>query len=180
MCQAVECFQPTSLRQRFAQALRQVAIVPLAQAQKLRVIEVAFEIARYARYMAQIAALAVALGETGEDAEDLRGALRAEEGEGRAEVRLIEAPIALAQRAIEIEQPVGEREIDIDAGILKQRCHIESRMAEDAVLRVDEPVRLGQDPDLSFAPAPLSSFEIGSDLGPVLIGIGHDGSIMEA
>ena len=29
-----------------------------------------------------------------------------------------------------------------------------------AVRPVDEPVRLGQDPDLSFAPAPLSSFEV--------------------
>ncbi len=31
---------------------------------------------------------------------------------------------------------------------------------------VDEPVRLGQDPDLSFAPAPLSSFEPGRDGAP--------------
>ena len=30
-----------------------------------------------------------------------------------------------------------------------------------ALRPVDEPVRLGQDPDLSFAPAPLASFEIG-------------------
>jgi type VI secretion system protein ImpH len=35
---------------------------------------------------------------------------------------------------------------------------------------VDEPVRLGQDPDLSFAPAPLSSFEIGSDGQPPVAG----------
>ena len=31
---------------------------------------------------------------------------------------------------------------------------------------VDEPVRLGQDPDLSFAPAPLASFELGADGAP--------------
>ena len=31
---------------------------------------------------------------------------------------------------------------------------------------VDEPVRLGQDPDLSFAPAPLASFETGRDGRP--------------
>lgn len=30
----------------------------------------------------------------------------------------------------------------------------------------DEPVRLGQDPDLSFAPAPLASFEFGQDGSP--------------
>ena len=36
-----------------------------------------------------------------------------------------------------------------------------------AALRpVDEPVRLGQDPDLSFAPAPLASFELGQDGAP--------------
>jgi len=35
-----------------------------------------------------------------------------------------------------------------------------------ALRPVDEPVRLGQDPDLSFAPAPLSSFEIGRDGQP--------------
>lgn len=29
-----------------------------------------------------------------------------------------------------------------------------------AMRPLDEPVRLGQDPDLSFAPAPLSSFEV--------------------
>ena len=33
----------------------------------------------------------------------------------------------------------------------------------DALRPVDEPVRLGQDPDLSFAPAPLASFELGQD-----------------
>jgi type VI secretion system protein ImpH len=31
---------------------------------------------------------------------------------------------------------------------------------------VDEPIRLGQDPDLSFAPAPLASFETGRDGRP--------------
>jgi type VI secretion system protein ImpH len=31
---------------------------------------------------------------------------------------------------------------------------------------IDEPVRLGQDPDLSFAPAPLASFELGRDGRP--------------
>jgi type VI secretion system protein ImpH len=36
-----------------------------------------------------------------------------------------------------------------------------------AALRpVDEPLRLGQDPDVSFAPAPLASFEFGKDGGP--------------
>ena len=36
-----------------------------------------------------------------------------------------------------------------------------------AALRpVDEPVRLGQDPDLAFAPAPLASFELGTDGAP--------------
>jgi type VI secretion system protein ImpH len=36
-----------------------------------------------------------------------------------------------------------------------------------AALRpVDEPVRLGQDPDLSFAPAPLASLEFGKDGAP--------------
>ena len=34
-----------------------------------------------------------------------------------------------------------------------------------ALRPVDEPVRLGQDPDLSFAPAPLASFEAGEDGG---------------
>jgi len=32
-----------------------------------------------------------------------------------------------------------------------------------ALRPVDEPVRLGQDPDLSFAPAPLASLEVGKD-----------------
>ena len=32
-----------------------------------------------------------------------------------------------------------------------------------ALRPVDEPVRLGQDPDLAFAPAPLASFDIGRD-----------------
>src|SRR2546427_4363944 len=31
---------------------------------------------------------------------------------------------------------------------------------------VDEPVRLGQDPDMSFAPAPLASFETGREGKP--------------
>jgi type VI secretion system protein ImpH len=36
-----------------------------------------------------------------------------------------------------------------------------------AALRpVDEPLRLGQDPDVAFAPAPLASFEFGKDGGP--------------
>jgi type VI secretion system protein ImpH len=35
-----------------------------------------------------------------------------------------------------------------------------------ALRPVDEPVRLGQDPDLSFAPAPLASFEPGHDGRP--------------
>jgi type VI secretion system protein ImpH len=35
-----------------------------------------------------------------------------------------------------------------------------------ALRPVDEPVRLGQDPDLSFAPAPLASFESGLDGAP--------------
>src|SRR2546427_10571362 len=35
-----------------------------------------------------------------------------------------------------------------------------------ALRPVDEPVRLGQDPDLSFAPAPLASFEAGQDGRP--------------
>ena len=35
-----------------------------------------------------------------------------------------------------------------------------------ALRPVDEPVRLGQEPDLSFAPAPLASFESGSDGTP--------------
>src|SRR3954468_20443452 len=35
-----------------------------------------------------------------------------------------------------------------------------------AMRPVDEPVRLGQDPDLSFAPAPLASLEFGKDGAP--------------
>jgi type VI secretion system protein ImpH len=35
-----------------------------------------------------------------------------------------------------------------------------------ALRPVDEPVRLGQDPDLSFAPAPLASFEAGAEGTP--------------
>lgn len=35
-----------------------------------------------------------------------------------------------------------------------------------ALRPVDEPIRLGQDPDLSFAPAPLASFESGPDGTP--------------
>jgi type VI secretion system protein ImpH len=35
-----------------------------------------------------------------------------------------------------------------------------------ALRPVDEPVRLGQDPDLSFAPAPLASLELGKDGAP--------------
>jgi type VI secretion system protein ImpH len=35
-----------------------------------------------------------------------------------------------------------------------------------ALRPVDEPVRLGQDPDLAFAPSPLASFESGRDGGP--------------
>lgn len=37
-----------------------------------------------------------------------------------------------------------------------------------ALRPVDEPVRLGQDPDLSFAPAPLASFESSPDAAPRL------------
>src|SRR5262245_48027513 len=32
-----------------------------------------------------------------------------------------------------------------------------------ALRPIDEPIRLGQDPDLAFAPAPLASFEPGRD-----------------
>ena len=35
-----------------------------------------------------------------------------------------------------------------------------------ALRPIDEPIRLGQDPDLSFAPAPLASFELGKDGAP--------------
>jgi type VI secretion system protein ImpH len=46
-------------------------------------------------------------------------------------------------------------------------CLYASRPRWGTALRpVDEPVRLGQDPDLSFAPAPLSSFEVGHDGRP--------------
>jgi type VI secretion system protein ImpH len=38
----------------------------------------------------------------------------------------------------------------------------------EALRPVDEPVRLGQDPDLSFAPAPLASFETATDGPPRL------------
>lgn len=38
----------------------------------------------------------------------------------------------------------------------------------EALRPVDEPVRLGQDPDLSFAPAPLASFETGNGKAPRL------------
>ena len=41
-------------------------------------------------------------------------------------------------------------------------CLLRRQAALGRALRpVDEPVRLGQDPDLSFAPAPLASFETG-------------------
>lgn len=35
-----------------------------------------------------------------------------------------------------------------------------------ALRPVDEPIRLGQDPDLTFAPAPLAALELGRDGGP--------------
>jgi type VI secretion system protein ImpH len=38
----------------------------------------------------------------------------------------------------------------------------------EALRPVDEPIRLGQDPDLSFAPAPLASFEAGEGAVPRL------------
>jgi type VI secretion system protein ImpH len=38
----------------------------------------------------------------------------------------------------------------------------------EALRPVDEPVRLGQDPDLSFAPAPLAAFEVGEGRPPRL------------
>ncbi|HXT32249.1 MAG TPA: type VI secretion system baseplate subunit TssG, partial [Vicinamibacterales bacterium] len=39
-------------------------------------------------------------------------------------------------------------------------CLFDSKPRWGQALRpIDEPVRLGQDPDLSFAPAPLASFE---------------------
>lgn len=38
----------------------------------------------------------------------------------------------------------------------------------EALRPIDEPVRLGQDPDLSFAPAPLASFEVGPGHPPRL------------
>src|SRR3954468_18520008 len=37
--------------------------------------------------------------------------------------------------------------------------HAEKPRWGEALRPVDEPVRLGQDPDLAFAPAPLGSFE---------------------
>jgi type VI secretion system protein ImpH len=51
--------------------------------------------------------------------------------------------------------------------------HLECLYAEKprwgkALRPVDEPVRLGQDPDLSFAPAPLASFEIDGSKPPRL------------
>jgi type VI secretion system protein ImpH len=46
-------------------------------------------------------------------------------------------------------------------------CLHDSRPRWGRALRpVDEPVRLGQDPDLSFAPAPLASFDAGQDGRP--------------
>src|SRR5436190_13152332 len=115
-----------------------MTVIPGAQGCKLRMAEIALEIARHAWHMAQITALAVALGETREDAEDLRGALRAEKGEGRTKRCLVETRIVLSERAISIEQPIGQGEVDIDAGILEKRSQIKGRMAEDTVLRVDE------------------------------------------
>ena len=40
----------------------------------------------------------------------------------------------------------------------------------EALLPSEEPVRLGQDPDLSFAPAPWSMRMIGSDVLPSQVG----------
>src|SRR4051794_23459016 len=36
----------------------------------------------------------------------------------------------------------------------------------EALRPADEPIRLGQEPSLSFAPAPLSSFQLGQDGKP--------------
>ena len=46
-------------------------------------------------------------------------------------------------------------------------CLYDRQAALGTALRpVDEPVRLGQDPDLAFAPAPLASLEFGKDGAP--------------
>lgn len=46
-------------------------------------------------------------------------------------------------------------------------CLYDNKPRWGAALRpVDEPLRLGQDPDVSFAPAPLASFEFGKDGAP--------------
>ncbi len=45
-------------------------------------------------------------------------------------------------------------------------CTPTSRAGARRLRPVDEPVRLGQDPDLSFAPAPIASFDAGTDGEP--------------
>src|SRR5690348_2541613 len=115
-----------------------MAVIPAAQCYEPWMAEIALEIARHARHVAQIAALAVSLGEAGEDAQNFRRPLRAEKCIGRAERGFLEAASPLPQRAIFVEQPVGQSEVHIDTRILKQRRQVEGRMAQDTVLSVDE------------------------------------------
>ena len=83
--------------------------------------------------------LAVALREPGEDAEDLGGALGAQYGEGRLEFAAVEGPRCRAQRAVMREECIGLVESNVHAGILQHRGQIIGRVAQHAILRVDEP-----------------------------------------
>src|SRR5688572_11655334 len=100
--------------------------------------EIALKIARDARDMTQILVLAVAAGESCEYPEDLGCALGAEDRQGESQFLLVEPGLAAPAGAIVLEQPIGGLARRVDPRILKERHEVIGRMAENAVLGIDE------------------------------------------
>src|SRR5438552_1820116 len=100
--------------------------------------EIALEITRDARDMAEILMLTVTPRQARENTNDLGRPLGTKHGKSKPQLGLIETRLFPPQGAVIIEQLIGNRTGNVDAGILKHRYEVVGGMAENAVLRIDE------------------------------------------
>ena len=101
--------------------------------------QAALQIGLDARQVFEIHRFAVTPIQPHENAEDLGGPLCAQNGIGRGEPGHVEIRVApLAAQGIARQQLEFERLRDLHARILRERDHIIGRMANHAVLIIDE------------------------------------------
>ena len=73
-----------------------------------------------------------------ENTKDLGRPLGTKHGKSKPQFGLIETRLFPPKRAVIIEQLIGNRTGNVDAGILKHRYEVVGGMAENAVLRINE------------------------------------------